>query len=54
MAQMTLESALSHAVLEGISDFWFRHLEDDHVIIPGIEDATPWFSQNDAYDQECL
>jgi uncharacterized protein (DUF924 family) len=54
MAQATLESVLSHAVLEDISNFWFHHLEDDHVIVPGIEDATSWFSQSDAYDQECL
>ncbi|RYN79147.1 hypothetical protein AA0117_g4195 [Alternaria alternata] len=54
MEQITLEGVLSHAVLDSISNFWFRHLEDDHVIVPGIEDATPWFSQSDAYDQECL
>jgi hypothetical protein len=54
MEQITLEGVLSHAVLDSISNFWFRHLEDDHVIIPGIEDVTPWFSQSDAYDQECL
>ncbi|KAH7394650.1 hypothetical protein BKA66DRAFT_546827 [Pyrenochaeta sp. MPI-SDFR-AT-0127] len=40
--------------MHDISNFWFRHLEDDHVIIPGIEDATPWFSQSHAYGQECL
>jgi hypothetical protein len=54
MAQVTLDSALSHTVLECVSNFWFRHLEDDHVIVPSIEDATPWFSQNDQFDQECL
>ena len=54
MEQITLEGVLSHAVLDNISNFWFRHLEVDHVIVPDIEDVTPWFSQSDAYDQECL
>jgi len=54
MTQATLDGVFSHAFLDDISNFWFRHLEAEHVIIPSIEDAAPWFSQSDAYDWECL
>ncbi|RYN57992.1 hypothetical protein AA0114_g2302 [Alternaria tenuissima] len=54
MTQATLDGVFSHAFLDDISNFWFRHLEAEHVIIPSIEDAAPWFSQSDAYDWECF
>ena len=54
MTQATLDGVFSHAFLDDISNFWFRHLEAEHVIIPSIEDAAPCFSQSDAYDWECL
>ncbi|KAI4667853.1 uncharacterized protein J4E88_010105 [Alternaria novae-zelandiae] len=54
MSQLSLENDLSHAKLDEISAFWFRHLQDqDHIISPSIEDSAPWFSQNDAFDREC-
>ncbi|KAH6866457.1 hypothetical protein BKA58DRAFT_441458 [Alternaria rosae] len=55
MWQLCFESYVSHANLDEISTFWFRHLQDhDHIIGPSIEDSASLFSQNDAYDQECM
>lgn len=50
----SLSDALSHEFLNSITDFWFRHLEnDDHFIALDVGDATTWFSKDDAYDREC-
>jgi hypothetical protein len=55
MSSDALHVALNHGFLDAISDFWFRHLKtDDHIIALDIEDAMPWFSQADAYDEECM
>ena len=49
-----LHQALNPAVLREVCQFWFRHIkEDDHLIVPDIEEALVWFSQDDSYDREC-
>jgi hypothetical protein len=54
MALQSLSDVLSHEFLDSITDFWFRHLRnDDHIIALDVEDAMTWFSQDEAYDQEC-
>lgn len=49
-----LHQALNPAVLREVCQFWFRHIkEDDHLIVPDVEEALVWFSQDDSYDREC-
>ncbi|KAH7347974.1 hypothetical protein BKA66DRAFT_542583 [Pyrenochaeta sp. MPI-SDFR-AT-0127] len=54
MALCSLE-VLSHNFLEDILSFWFSHIDNiDNIIAPDVEDAMPWFSQDDAYDRACI
>ncbi|KAF2847544.1 DUF924-domain-containing protein [Plenodomus tracheiphilus IPT5] len=54
IAYPALEEVLSHAVLESISQFWFHHMDSDHIIALDVEDAGPWFTQTEAFDEECI
>ncbi|KAH7113818.1 hypothetical protein B0J11DRAFT_595273 [Dendryphion nanum] len=55
MESSSLEKVVTHEFLDAVCHFWFSHINDsDHIIVPDIDDAMPWFSQSDAYDNSCI
>lgn len=50
-----LNEMLTHALLDEVNSFWFRHMPDpDSIIAPDVADAGPWFSATEDFDKECI
>ncbi|KAF2012410.1 DUF924-domain-containing protein [Aaosphaeria arxii CBS 175.79] len=55
MPDLSLKDIVTHQLLEDVHRFWFSHIVDaDHIIVPDVKDAIPWFTQSNAYDSACI